>query len=381
MNPRVAVVGLGLVAGPKPRNDVTLQDLIFEATYECLSQAKFPLEKVESVVLAASDLADGVGISSMITATAAGAYLKDEIKVAGDGMFGAILGYLRVVSGQYSSTLVVSWGKCSQGPMTLISSLMAEPFFYRPTALNEITTAGLQASGYLRQFGLDEEIGTLVAVKNLAIGLRNPRAHRQIPVTQDEVRRSRPLAWPLRELTVPPYSDGACALLMLSEAAARETSGPAAWVHGVGWAADPYELTEREPAMWGSLRRAATQAYGMAGIRDPLRELDVAEVSELTAFHELMAYEAMGLCKSGEGRRLFLDGVTAMGGRLPVSPSGGLLAANPHPASGLFRVAEAALQVTGRAGAHQVPEVRTALAHGTSGLGGQASGVMILGRG
>jgi acetyl-CoA C-acetyltransferase len=113
-----------------------------------------------------------------------------------------------------------------------------------------------------------------------------------------------------------------------------------------------------------TLRDAAHEAYAMAGISDPLSQLDVAEIYEPVSYAELAWYEALGFCPDGEAGRLIDEGVTEMDGALPVNPSGGVLSANPVGASGVIRVAEAAMQVMGRAGAHQVADVRTALATG-----------------
>lgn len=90
----------------------------------------------------------------------------------------------------------------------------------------------------------------------------------------------------------------------------------------------------------------------------------MAEVYEPVSWAELAWYEALGFCADGEAGRLIEDGVTAHGGALPVNPSGGVLSSNPVGASGVIRVAEAALQVHGRGGARQIPDARTALATG-----------------
>jgi acetyl-CoA C-acetyltransferase len=121
----------------------------------------------------------------------------------------------------------------------------------------------------------------------------------------------------------------------------------------------------------------------MAGITEPFDQLDVAEVHDLTSYHELMAYEALGWAKEGAASRLVEEGATAMEGSLPVNPSGGALSTNLGGGTGLARVAEAALQVMGNAEGHQV-DARTALAHGASALAGsvaQSHGVVVLRRG
>ena len=113
--------------------------------------------------------------------------------------------------------------------------------------------------------------------------------------------------------------------------------------------------------------RAAQQAYQMAWVYQPYKELDVAEVYEAFSFQELIWTEALGLCRPGEGARLVESGATAMDGEFPVNPSGGVLSANPIGASAMIRQIEAAMQVMGRAGEHQVPGVSKALAHSWGG--------------
>ena len=118
----------------------------------------------------------------------------------------------------------------------------------------------------------------------------------------------------------------------------------------------------------------------MAGIRNPLREIDVAEISEEFTYQELLWTEGLGFCDRGEGGKLVDSGKTRMGGKLPVNPSGGLLSGNPNGVAGMARAAEAVLQLRGQAGKRQVPGAKIALAHGVTGICGQHQAVMILGK-
>jgi acetyl-CoA C-acetyltransferase len=119
----------------------------------------------------------------------------------------------------------------------------------------------------------------------------------------------------------------------------------------------------------------------MAGIKNPKREIDVAEICEPYAFQELLWSEDLGFCGAGEGGKFLESGATGIGGSLPINPSGGVLANNPYVSRGLQRLIEATLQVRGEAGEHQVPKpVKTALAHGTHGFAGQCHAVAIIGR-
>jgi acetyl-CoA C-acetyltransferase len=143
-------------------------------------------------------------------------------------------------------------------------------------------------------------------------------------------------------------------------------------VSGLGWASETYWREPEDLVKSRALAAATERAYRMAGITAPRREIDVAEVYDVTPYHELMAYEGLDFCDAGEGARF------TGAGEVAVNPSGGLLCANPFFASGLVRIAEAALQVTGRADGRQVPGARRAVAHGASGLAGQAHTVVVL---
>jgi acetyl-CoA C-acetyltransferase len=116
-----------------------------------------------------------------------------------------------------------------------------------------------------------------------------------------------------------------------------------------------------------TMQTVAASIYKQAGINDPVRDLDVAEIYEPATYAELAMYENLGLCAKGQGGVLMDKGVTLIGGELPVNPSGGVLSTNAVGATALVRVAEAAMQVMGEAGEHQVPGVNTALATGYGG--------------
>jgi acetyl-CoA C-acetyltransferase len=194
------------------------------------------------------------------------------------------------------------------------------------------------------------------------------------------VMRSPLIASPIKRLDASPVTDGCCAMLLMSEEAVRKYDLKPAWIRGVGFCTDSYYLGHRDLTEIRSAHIAAERAYNMAGITRPGAEIDVAEIHEPFAFQELMIYEALGFCDKGKGRDLLHSGATGVNGtgRLPVNLSGGALSANPIFATGLIRLAEAALQVTGQAAGYQA-EARTAVAHATSGLALQSNIVYVLG--
>ncbi|MBM3131948.1 MAG: thiolase family protein [Chloroflexi bacterium] len=379
MKRKVGVIGISQTKHEGAKRGQDLVDMIFETTRGALDDAGMEIGEIDSVVLAAHDLIDGRSISSMLLAAPAGAHMKEETRVADDGAFAVALAWMRLMSGEFGTSLVVSWSKLSEGNFDAITQLNFDPVFYRPVGLNHLTAHALQAMSYSSRYGVTEAQAAGVTVKNRSNALDNPLAHLRQKVTMDEVLRSPLLAWPLKELDMPPRSDGACALVLASEKRAKKAKNGCAWIRGIGWGNDTYYLGDKDLAGMPSLTLAANKAFKMAKVNDPLKQLDVAELHDVSSYHELMAYEALGLCKPGEGHRLVDEGTTSPKGELPVNPSGGALSSNPYTAVGLVRVAEAALQVMGRAGAHQVPGAKAALAHGTSGMCGQSNCVVIVG--
>jgi acetyl-CoA C-acetyltransferase len=116
-----------------------------------------------------------------------------------------------------------------------------------------------------------------------------------------------------------------------------------------------------------SLIACAKDVYAKAGITDPRRQIDVAELYVPFSWYEPMYLETLGFCGEGEGWKLVESGATALDGDLPINASGGVLSSNPIGASGMLRFGEAALQVRGMAGQHQVEGARLALGHAFGG--------------
>jgi acetyl-CoA C-acetyltransferase len=221
---------------------------------------------------------------------------------------------------------------------------------------------------YIRRSGAPEHIGALVAVKDRRNGSLNEYAHlRQPDITLESVRSS-PMLWdPIRYDETCPSSDGACAMVLGDEAAAETVDHPVAWVRATAMRTEPTTFAGRDQVNPRAGREAATALWRQAGITDPLDQVDVAEIYVPFSWYEPMWLENLGFAGEGEGWKLTEAGETCIGGRIPVNPSGGVLCSNPIGASGLLRFAEAAMQVMGRAGEHQVPGARTALGHAYGG--------------
>jgi acetyl-CoA C-acetyltransferase len=208
---------------------------------------------------------------------------------------------------------------------------------------------------------------------------RNPYAQEPLDITVEDVLKSEILASPVSVLdSKPPVSDGACALILTTEEKAKKITGKPIWVKGIGNCYDMHYLGDRDLANCDSLVTAAKRAYAMAGIQNPLRGIDVAEISEEYSYQELLWSEGLGFCERGEGGEFMEKGISQMTGKLPINPSGGILAGNPIGVAGAARVAEAVTQLRGEGGTRQVEGVKTALAHGFTGACGQSHCVIIL---
>jgi acetyl-CoA C-acetyltransferase len=164
-----------------------------------------------------------------------------------------------------------------------------------------------------------------------------------------------------------PSSDGACAVIIGDSDAAAAAPGPVAWIRATAMRSEPTMFAGKDHVNPAAGRDAAAALWRQAGITDPLNEIDVAEIYVPFSWYEPMWLENLGFTAAGEGWRLTEAGETALGGILPVNPSGGVLSSNPIGASGLLRFAESALQVMGKAGAHQVDGARVALGHAYGG--------------
>jgi acetyl-CoA acyltransferase len=224
---------------------------------------------------------------------------------------------------------------------------------------------------YMKSSGAGVADFAQVAVKNHRHARLNPRAQYRREVTAEEVLASRQVAAPLTLLMCSPVGDGAAAAVVCSAGVARAL--------GAGVRVRACELVSGRGGGPGdgAVARAAKAAYEHAGIGPA--EVNVVELHDAVASAELIEYENLGLCEPGAGRRLLSSGATALGGRLPVNPSGGLLSkGHPIGATGCGQLAELADQLRGRCGGRQVGGARVALAQNAGGVLGDDNAAAVV---
>ncbi|MHB1519348.1 MAG: lipid-transfer protein [Acidimicrobiales bacterium] len=252
------------------------------------------------------------------------------------------------------------------------------------------TYFALYARRRMELFGATEDDFAAVKVKNARHGLENPNARYRKQITASEVLASPMVADPLRLLEICATSDGGAALVLSSMAFARRTgrNGPLATIDAVSTVTPRFPQTVIDMPNFstdsavaapvngpGFKESVANAAYEEAGIAP--EDLDLAEVYDLSSALELDWYEDIGLCKEGEAERLLRDGDTAIGGRIPVNPSGGLSCfGEAIPAQAIAQVCELVWQVRGEAGPRQVEGARAGIT-ANQGLFGHGSSVIV----
>lgn len=364
----VAIVGTGQTDHASRRDDMSQAELVHQAATRALRDADLEPRDIDAVIITNMELFEGRALPELWLGSGAFAFGKPCLKVATGGTSGTsacIAAAHQVGSGLFDRVLVVGVEKHSEGH-TQTGMALTDPFWDRAVASGALGNFALSVSQYVAERHVTPEQAARVAVKARRNAALNPHAHLQLPdLTVEDVLESRPLAHPLRMLDMCPQSDGAAALVVAAGDCARRHPRPA-WIKATATRHDQCYIgdLDRRLLTMPTLRDAARSAYAQAGITDPLRDFDVAEIYEPVTYAELAWYEALGFCPDGEAGRLIDDGVTELDGTLPVNPSGGVLSANPVGATGVIRVAEAARQIHGRAGGHQVPDVHTALATG-----------------
>lgn len=328
----------------------SLTDLIFATTSAALAQAGLRVRDVDSVILGAHDVTDGRSLSSMVTAPAAGAYLKDEIRLGDDGASAFVLGTAQIRAGASRACIVAAWGRASEGVPDAVAAALFDPFFTRPLGLTEITVSALRAGAALARYP-DYHVWRSAAVARRTVTAGAAMAG---AATAEAAGRRPPAPLPLRSEELPVWSDVVAAAVLSAD------PGPVE-VRGVGMSTEPYQIGDRDLLGLPALARASSQALRAAGC--VIEEVDVLELDGLTLFDEALSVEAVGAAPAGRGMRLLAQSPQ-------VNRDGGFAAGYCAPAMGLVRICEAAGRLT--------EPGPVALASGSSVVAAQAQAAVVL---
>ena len=385
---KVAIVGSGVIKFGENFHQ-SLTDMVYEAVTLALADAKVDRAQLQAAwfgcyepMLYGFEGNSGTFVSDPlnlfpIPVTRVAAYCATGIEAVRNAS-------LAVASGEYDLVLAVGAEKMREVPSR--GSLVAQAVNRGHPVLAKGRTApgmfALLATRYFKEYGANEEALCAVATKNHFHGSLNPKAHFQKEITADQHLKAPKVAEPLGLFDCCPTTDGAAAVVLTRADLAPKFTDRYSVIRGIAYAVTAgYWNTQFDPS-WNftsfrATREAAKVAYAMAGISNPAREIDVAECHDCFTITEIVNYEDLGFAEPGAGWRFVQDGVTRLGGDLPVNTSGGLACfGEAVPAQAIAQVCEVVWQLRGAADGRQVEGARVGLTI-NQGLFGHGSSVIL----
>lgn len=383
-NRNVGIIGVGQTVHSSHREDVNQPEMIHEAVSAALKQAGITIEDIDCIVHGNMELFEMVHQPDLWHTLGTGAYGKETLRVTTGGTTGATLVCAAdhlVASGLHDIVLAVGFEKLQEGHTTGGITNMADPLWGRQLQTGALT--GMTAADLIEEFG--EERAKKASMKYRIImdkhAMKNDKAHRRLGLEFDQADdlavNSPALVGELRMIHMCSQSDGACAMIFASEEKAKKLCKRPAWIKD-------HITVHREElfCIFGGVpyltthKYAAQKLYERNGIKDPRREIDLFEMYDPSSWWGLDWLREFLLLEKDEHIRMVENDDITMDGSFPVNPSGGVIASNPIGATAMIRVAEAALQIMGEAGDHQVNKpVNQAMA---SGFGGTMWTVLFL---
>ncbi|MBF0227469.1 MAG: thiolase family protein [Desulfobacterales bacterium] len=378
MNKKVGICAVAQTTYERDKWHQRFQGMALEVLESLLNQTGLDFSEdggINTTISVSDDIFDARTISDNAMTDVLGAHFRCEEKVAQEGIQAIYYGVSAILSGHTDFVLIIGHCKESQAKSrNMVTHVAFDPFYTRPVGLDFCAAAGIQAQAYCQKSKITDEHLAKIVVRARQNAQKNAYTKDVSMLTMENVLSSQMIADPIRELHAYPVSDGAVGIILASEEKAKKITDKPVWIAGVGNCMDSFFLGDRDVTSNFALKKASERAYKRASITDP-KTLDVIEVSDQYAYQLPMWMEGLGMCDDGKSAEWLnsnnLD-------KYNVNPSGGMLAGNPLILGGLVRAAEAALQLRGEAGEHQVKGAKTALAHGVMGPAGQFHSVIIL---
>ncbi|RIJ32730.1 thiolase family protein [Henriciella mobilis] len=358
----VYVAGVGSTTFGK-HLDRSLRNLGAEAVSKALADAGIDRKDVQAgycgnALGAMLQEETGVGQHVLWEAGLSGLPIVNVENACASGSTALHLGWQGVASGLYDAVIVFGVDKAVMPKGTPLKVGAAD----MEVQLGDIFPGyfAMVAQKHMEAYGTTLEQQAKVSVKNHDNGCLNPYAEFKKPLTVEQVLGSPKIADPITLFSCCPNSDGAAAAVLCSEAVMRKLGTKPIRLAASVLTTGIYD-NKRDFTSWEIEEKAAAEAYAQASLGP--EDMSIVEVHDAFSICEIVHYEGLGLCAPGEGGKLIDDGVTALGGRVPVNPSGGLLAkGHPIGASGVGQIAEIAWQLRGQATGRQVEGARVALA-------------------
>jgi len=371
----VAVIGVGMT----PWGELwekSLRTIFVEPALVAIQDAG--VDKVDSLIV--GSMSSGLFIGQEHLASLLADYLgygpipaaRVESACASGGL-ALKMGYLEVASGLSDVVLVGGVEKMTDVTGNEATFALGTAADQEYECFHGITFPGLyalMARAHMEKYGTTRRQLAMVAVKNHLNGSKNPLAQYPFPITVEAVLNSALVADPLRVLDCSPITDGAAAVILAPLETAKKLKKPVVKITGLGHATDTIALSGRKDITWlESVYLAGQQAYRMSG-RKP-QDIHFVEVHDCFTIAEICVTEALGFVDKGKGGQAVEQGLTSIGGKIPVNPSGGLKSkGHPVGATGVAQAVEVVKQLRGEAGDRQVKGARVGMTQNMGGSGG-----------
>ncbi len=374
----VAVIGIGLINWGELW-EKSIRDLCTEAALNCFEDAG--TDKVDAITV--GTMSSGLFTGQEHLASLVPDYLgkrftpamRVESACASGGM-AVRTAFLEIASGMSDFALAIGVEKMTDVSGGEATYALATASDQEYEAFHGITFPGLyamMARAHMENYGTTREQLAQVAVKNHYNGSLNPNAQYPFKVSLDQVMESTMVADPLRLFDCSPITDGAAAVLLApADEAKKLKKHPLTVISGIGHASDTIALAQRPDMLkLDVVNKAAQRALKMAG--KTIKDINFAEVHDCFTIAEIMVLEAIGAVEAGQGGAATMDGLTALDGKFPVNPSGGLKSkGHPVGATGVAQICEVVSQLRGDAGKRQISGVKTGMAQNMGGSGGSS---------
>ena len=402
---KVAIIGVGHTKfGRLEGKD--LLDILCEASLEAIEDSNTSDKDFDSVYVGAMSPEAFNQLSGVASALvdrisllpAAADHIKNGPASGGSAVKN---GFQAIASGMSDLVLVVGGEKMTHittpGYVTSNVATLAHPEAERPHGVSLPSFAGLLTRIYLEKYNAKLDWISDIAIKNHRNGALNLNAHYQKTIEnfmKSAIQKGKGnwnnvydflnddttnpiIADPLRLYHICPISDGAAALVLCNADSAKEYSDAPVLISGIGQATDTHIVHEREDiTILKALRICSKQAYKMAK-KNP-EDMDVAELHDAFEILEAVQSEDIGFFKKGEGAKAAHEGLTKIGGKIPINPSGGLKArGHPLGATGVAQVVELVWQLRGEAGKRQVEGAKTAITCNFGGFGNNIISILV----
>ena len=386
---KVAIVGMGCTQFGE-RWDVGYADMVIEAAYEAFEDAGVEPKDIQAAWYASTTRGGIAGAGASCPTTGAGIPMPLKLdyipssrieNACGTGEDAIRHAAFAIAAKVYDLVLVLGVEKLKDSGYGGLGEMGMPPHPVYEGAFTAPGMYALAATRYFRKYGLTPEEGkrllAMISSKSHHNGARNPKAHLRKEVTVEQVVSAPIIAWPLGLFDCCGVTDGAAAAILCRAEDAKKFRDDYMLIKGVGLSVGPGQgsiRTDYDYTVWNETIYASREAYVQAGIRDPRKELDLAEVHDCFSIAELIAIESLGICQKGSAKEDIESGAWTQEGEIPVNISGGLKSfGHPVGASGCRETYEIYKQFQGKAQepSRQLKNPRQGLVHNQGGLPGK----------